>query len=187
MRAKRRALAAADQKIAARHLAAHVVATRLFRVSQRIACYLPNDGEIDPGAIVEHIWAMRKAAFLPVLSRLTHDRLWFAKFTPGMTLILNRYGISEPRVPARVLVRAEDLDLVFLPLVAFDERGNRLGMGGGFYDRSLNFLRHRRFFQKPHLLGLAHDFQRVASLPAEPWDIPVAGIVTDSAVYSARP
>ena len=187
MRAKRRALSATEQRFAAQRLAMHVIDTRLFRVSQRIACYLPNDGEIDPSVVLDHIWRSRKHAFLPVLSRLTHDRLWFAEVRPGMALKPNRYGIPEPQVAARDLVRAQAIDLVLLPLVAFDARGNRVGMGGGFYDKSLAFLRHRKHLRKPHLIGLAHDFQRVPELPADPWDVPLDGIATDSAVYFARP
>jgi 5-formyltetrahydrofolate cyclo-ligase len=80
-------------------------------------------------------------------------------------------------------VRAQELDLILMPLVGFDDRGNRLGMGGGFYDRSLEFLRHRQHWRKPHLLGIAYDFQRVNGLTADPWDVPLQGVITDQAVY----
>src|SRR5205814_709954 len=99
----------------------------------------------------------------------------------------NRLGIAEPKVSARDLVRAEDVDLVLLPVVAFDARGNRLGRGAGFYDRSLAFRRHRRHLQRPHLLGLAHDFQRVAAVPVDAWDVPLDGVITDRAVYRINP
>lgn len=183
LRAQRRGLSAAEQKLAAQRLLGLVAGTRLFRASRRIACYLPSDGEIDPSRIIERIWRMRKCAFLPVLARVSHDRLWFAPALPGAALARNRYGIAEPRVEADELVRAEDLDLILLPLVAFDARGNRVGRGAGFYDRSLAFRRYRRHLRKPHLLGLAHDFQRVPALPAEAWDVPLDGIVTDRCVY----
>lgn len=183
LRAKRAQLSPQAQQLAADHLLANLATTRLFRVSRRIACYLPSDGEIDPRAIVERMWRRRKQVFLPVLSHLSHDRLWFAPAQPGMELRPNRFGIPEPRVSARELVRAEDLDLILLPLVAFDAKGNRLGRGAGFYDRSLAFLRFRRFLRKPHLLGLGHDFQRVPRIPAEFWDVPLDGVVTDRAVY----
>lgn len=185
LRAKRAQLSQDAQRRAARGAMVHVISTRLFRASRRIACYLPTDGEIDPSRIIERVWRAGKTAYLPVLSRLPHDRLWFAPAAPGMELVPNRYGILEPRVPARELVRAEQLDLILLPLVAFDADGNRLGRGVGFYDKSLAFLRGRRFLRKPHLLGLAHDFQRVPSLPTDPWDVPLDGIVTERAVYYA--
>lgn len=166
---------------------AHLAGTRQFLVSRRIACYLPNDGEVDTSDLIERMWRMRKSVFLPVLSRLPLDRLWFARALPGMELIPNRYGIPEPRVAARDLVRARELDLILLPLVAFDRNGNRLGRGAGFYDRSLAFLRHRRFLRTPHLLGLAYDFQRVPKIDTDPWDVPLDGVVSDRAVfYAAR-
>ena len=183
LRAQRRALSVAEQKHAAAALAARVVATRWFRVSHRIAVYLANDGEIDPHAVIERIWRTRKQAYLPVLSPLRHDRLWFARVEPGMEYRTNRLGISEPLVKRSALVRAEELDLILLPLVAFDAVGNRVGMGGGFYDRSLAFLRHRRYLRKPHVVGLAHEFQRVQHVTPDSWDVPLAGIVTDAASY----
>ncbi len=183
LRAKRARLPREAQRRAAQRVAAHLAATREFRASRRIACYLPSDGELDPSPIIERIWRMGKTAYLPVLSRRPRDRLWFAPAAPGMELRPNRYGIPEPHVPPRARVRADQLDLVLLPLVAFDGKGNRLGRGVGFYDRSLAFRHERRFLCKPHLLGLAHEFQRVPSLPVDPWDVPLDGIVTEQGVY----
>ncbi len=183
LRAQRNALPAEDQHRAAAQLASRLAGTRLFRVCRRIACYLSNDGEIDTNSVIAHVWRMRKTCYLPVLSRLTHDRLWFAPAEPGMELAPNRFGIPEPVVQARDLVRAQELDLILMPLVGFDDRGNRLGMGGGFYDRSLEFLRHRARWRKPHVLGLAYDFQRISGLAPDAWDVPLQGVVTDRAVY----
>lgn len=183
LRERRKALSPEERLRATRRVAIHVTATRLFLVSRRVACYFPHDGEIDPSPILERIWSMQKTGYLPVLSPLSRDRLWFAPVRPGIKLKSNRFGIAEPVVSANALVRARDLDLVLLPLVAFDTHGNRLGMGGGFYDRSLEFLRHRRHLHKPRLLGLAHECQRVDRLKPDPWDIPLAGIVTDQAIY----
>lgn len=183
LRAKRQSLSAEDQKLAARALAVNVAGTRLFLTSRCIACYLPNDGEIDTGRVIEHIRRLRKILYLPVLSPLAHDRLWFAEAKPKTKLVPNRFGIPEPAVPARNLVRAQELDLILMPLVGFDDRGNRLGMGGGFYDRSLEFLRHRTRWHKPQVLGIAYDFQRINGLVPDPWDIPLQGVVTDRAVY----
>lgn len=183
LRERRKALALDERLLAARRVAIHVTATRLFLVSRRIACYFPNDGEIDPTPILEQIWAMKKTGYLPVLSPLCRNRLWFAPARPGMELKSNRFGIAEPVVSTNALVRAQNLDLILVPLVAFDKHGNRLGMGGGFYDRSLEFLRHRRHLRKPRLLGLAHDFQRVNTLKPDPWDVPLTGIVTDQTIY----
>lgn len=183
---QRRMLSVAEQRRAGQDLARRVVATRLFRISRRIACYIPNDGEIDPSMIVERIWHMRKHAYLPVLSPRAADRLWFAEAFPGGELRPNRFGILEPVTTRAELVRADQLDLILLPLVAFDVHGNRLGMGGGFYDKSLEFLRRRRHWKKPHLVGIAHDFQKQARLPINDWDVPLDGIVTELCAYMIR-
>jgi 5-formyltetrahydrofolate cyclo-ligase len=184
LRAQRRALSDEDRRRAADALAARVTGLRLFRAAQRIACYVANDGEIDPRGILEHAAAMGKRCYLPVLSRLSWDRLWFAPLAPDVVFRNNRFGIPEPDVPPHRLVRAAQLDLVLMPLVGFDARGHRLGMGGGFYDRSLEFLRYRSRWRKPHLLGLAYDFQRVSgNLPTDSWDMPLTGIVTERDVY----
>ena len=183
LRTRRNTLSVEEQRSAARRLATNVAGTRLFLTSRRVACYLPNDGEIDTRGIIELVGRLRKTCYLPVLSRLSHDRLWFARIGADTEFTPNRFGIPEPVVKARELVRAQELDLILMPLVGFDDRGNRLGMGGGFYDRSLEFLRHRRHWRKPHVLGLAYDFQRVNGLAPDPWDIPLQGVATDQAVY----
>ena len=183
LRERRQELSAPEQTHAAHQLVAHLVATRLVRVSRRIAVYLPNDGEIDPVPFMARLWKMNKTCYLPILSRLQHDRLWFAPFTQKTPLAANRYGILEPVAPARTWVRAQELDLILMPLVGFDTHGNRLGMGGGFYDKSLAFLRERRLWRKPHLIGLAHDFQRVKKIDACAWDVPLQAVATDRTVY----
>jgi 5-formyltetrahydrofolate cyclo-ligase len=184
LRARRRALSPPEQRRAAHDLAARLAATRLFRVSRRIALYLPNDGEIDPQPLMARMQSAGKRCYLPILSRLKHDRLWFAPYTDATPLALNRFGIPEPMTAARHWVRAQELDLILMPLVAFDAHGNRLGMGGGFYDKSLAFLRNRSRWHKPHLIGLAHDFQRVEQLETFAWDVPLQGVVTDRTVYN---
>jgi len=183
LRTRRNTLSAEERRLAARQLALNVAGTRLFLTSRRIACYLPNDGEIDTRGVIQHIGRLRKTCYLPVLSRLSHDRLWFARVGAGTEFTYNRFGIPEPVVKTRELVRAQELDLILMPLVGFDDRGNRLGMGGGYYDRSLEFLRHRTYWRKPRVLGLAYYFQRVNGLAPDPWDIPLQGVITDRAVH----
>jgi 5-formyltetrahydrofolate cyclo-ligase len=183
LRARRLALPAAERRAAAERLAAQVARLRLYRASRRIALYLANDGEIDPAPLGARAAAAGKRCYLPVLSRLGTERLWFAPAWRGARLRLNRFGIPEPQLPMGERVRAGELDLILVPLVGFDPAGNRLGMGGGFYDRSLEFLGMRRRWRKPHLVGLAYELQRLARLPAEPWDIPLAAIVTERGVY----
>ena len=93
----------------------------------------------------------------------------------------NRFGIPEP-IDAKPL-RARQLDLLLMPLVGFDLEGNRLGMGGGFYDATLAFMRHRRVWRKPRLVGIAYECQRVDTLPHEPWDMPLDAVLTERQLY----
>ena len=133
-----------------------------------------------PTPLMSLAWGMGKRVYLPVLSHLRQDHLLFAPYAPGDALRDNRFGIPEPVVPLRETLDLKSLDLVLMPLVAFDGQGNRLGMGGGFYDRSFAFLRRRRHWLKPRLVGLAFDFQRAASLPHADWDVPMQGVITES-------
>lgn len=183
IRRRRRALSPRQQHHAALAVKRQLIRLSVFRNARKIGCYLANDGELDLRAVIARIQAMNKQCYLPVLDPLGSNRLWFAPMSAGMPLRLNRFGIPEPHVAARHFVSAQHLDLLLLPLVAFDPQGNRLGMGGGFYDRSLAYLKHRQLWRKPHLYGVAHHFQCVSTLEQASWDIPLHGIVTDRRVY----
>lgn len=179
LRAQRRALTSVAQARAALHLRNLISQQHVFRKSQHIAFYIANDGELDPSLLARRALALGKHCYLPVLSKRTCS-MKFARYRPGDKLWRNQFGIPEPlpRVP-RIAGRA--LDLVFLPLVGFDRRGNRLGMGGGFYDRTFAY---RRAFPKaaPMLVGLAHQCQQVAKLPAQDWDVPLDMVATDGGI-----
>ncbi len=186
LRAARAALTPQQQTAAAAQLVVRVITSSFFRSCRRIACYLPNNGEIDPTPLIERLWKMNRQCYLPVLSPLANGRLWFAPVTADTCLAPNRFNIPEPVVPAHTWRRARELDLIFMPLVGFDLHGNRLGMGSGFYDRTLEFLRYRRHWHKPRLVGLAHECQRVETLSPSSWDIPLQTVVTDSAIYQFK-
>ncbi len=161
-------------------LANQVCRLKAFRNSNRIACYLANDGEIDPVNIIHAAWTMRKKVYLPILSPFQH-KLYFAPYRYGMDMHVNRFGIAEPACSPVNWVTAWQLDLMLLPLVAFDDSGNRLGMGGGFYDRSLAY-RQSRAHSKPALVGLAHELQHEPALATNSWDIPLDMIATEERV-----
>jgi 5-formyltetrahydrofolate cyclo-ligase len=183
LRTLRRAIPEAQRQQFAIDLATSVGLNEVFRRSQRIAAYLAADGEIDPHPLLEMAWRQNKQVFLPVLLPYRGNRLWFAPYHPDSKLKPNRFGILEPRVGRRELTDPQTLDLVLTPLVGFDRQGNRLGMGGGYYDRSFAFLHHRRHWQRPRLLGLAFECQHVEQLPHHPWDVPLYGIATEQGVH----
>lgn len=182
MRHQRRNLSVQQQHRAASELERALACQSLFLHSQHIAFYLPNDGEIDLTPLIRRAWQMGKQCYLPALSPRHHNRLWFAPFSQNSTLILNRFGIPEPESNWRQMRSVRTLDLIITPLVAFDSQGNRLGMGGGYYDRTLAYLSQRTAWRKPRLLGAAYAFQQVEKLPHQPWDVPLDGIATEQGV-----
>ena len=170
-----------EQSTHAIGLANQVCRQQAFLNSSKIACYLANDGEIDPEHIIQSAWELRKNVYLPVLSPF-QSKLYFAPYQAGMAMQLNRFGIWEPACKPAKWLTAWQLDLMLLPLVAFDESGNRLGMGGGFYDRSLAYRQSRTHSLRPRLIGLAHELQREQQLAANSWDIPLEMIATEERI-----
>ena len=181
IRRQRRAVDPNEARRCAEQLARHVCAAGLATHSRHIAAYLGSDGEIDPLPLMQRLWQLGKKLYLPVIVPFSSRKLWFARFEPGERLVYNRYGIPEPE--RRRLIKPCDLDLVFTPLVAFDTRGHRLGMGSAYYDRSFAFLGRRIFLYKPKLIGLAYEFQKQDGIPVNSWDIPLNAIVTEASVY----
>lgn len=186
IRQKRRALTPVAQKKASLLLVRHLLSLPSLKRARRLAIYLPNDGEIDPTAFIQVARERRKVCYLPVLHPILHNRLWFYRFDSHTRLHHNRFGIPEPAQRNAPRCAPWALQLVLLPLVAFDSDGGRLGMGGGFYDRTFSFTRHRQG-PAPRLIGVAHELQHVEQLPIADWDIPLEAIVTDRAIYGHSP
>ena len=177
----RNQLTSLEQSTHAFGLAHQVCRQHAFLNSSRLACYLTNDGEIDPEYIIRTAWKLRKQVYLPVLSPF-QSKLYFAPYQAGMAMQLNRFAIWEPACNPVNWLNPWQLDLILLPLVAFDESGNRLGMGGGFYDRSLAYRRSRTHTPRPKLIGLAHELQHEQQLAASSWDIPLDMIATEERI-----
>ena len=185
LRALRRGLPAAARQRAALAVARHLKSWPLTR-AVRIAGYWACDGELDPGPVLERAWAEGGQVFLPVLTGVPPRSLQFAPYRPGAPLRRNRFNIPEPEAAPAECLQPADLDLVLTPLVAFDSIGTRLGMGGGFYDRSFAFLRERSRPARPLLIGVAHDFQQVDAFVPEAWDVPLDLVVTDARTLRCR-
>lgn len=187
IREQRRSLSISQRDQASFLLCERIASSRVFQRSKKIAFYLPNDGEIDLTLLIEHAWQQQKQCYLPVLSKPISQGLWFVPYTAESKLRNNRFLIPEPVNPNSArLCKTMTLDLILMPLVAFDPSGNRLGMGGGFYDRSLAFLSQRKFWKKPVLMGTAYEFQKQKKIAAANWDIPMNSIVTEENHYSTK-
>ncbi len=184
LRHARRQLTPAQQRLAARRLYRQLAQHPRFRRARHIALYLPNDGEIDPRLLLQAAQRRGKATYLPVLNPWPRTRMVFQRIEPGEQLRRNRFGILEPVIRTARQRRVWALDLLLMPLVGFDGKGGRLGMGGGFYDRSLAYRAMRKKSHKPTLLGLAHECQRVDRLSLESWDVALQATVTDQGWYA---
>lgn len=181
LRQQRLGLSARDKTIANRHVHRQTVHFQPFQTAKHIAAYLAQDAEISPASILVHAHRSGKQLWLPRVG--PRHTLSFHRYRPGDRLVRNRYGIPEPaqHTEQRELLA---MDLVLVPLVACDRAGNRLGMGGGFYDRALRWIRPR--LRTPLLLGLAYNFQVVDVLPSERWDRRIDAIATDERLLQFR-
>ena len=180
MRDRRCSLTVGERARASEKLCRTITRHPCFIRAGRIGIYYPCDGEIDPTLLVDS--GVNRQFFLPVLPPRGERRLWFSPYQSGDRLIADRYGIPEPA--SRVRLRAESLDLLLVPLVAFDDEGGRIGMGGGFYDASLSFLSARARVHPLRVCGIAYRFQQIDRVPREAWDIPLHGVFTDSTFIS---
>lgn len=168
-------------RLAAAFAAANLfVAQDFFEKSQHIACYLACQDEFDASPLIEAVWAAKKQCYVPVI----HEEKWlrFIPYEYGTALKKNQFGILEPAEQDQSILPA-DLDVVVLPLIAFDRYGHRLGTGGGYYDRTFAFLRGEENPQ-PCLVGLAYAAQETAEIEADPWDVPLNFVMTEKNVIA---
>ena len=179
LRERRRAISGSRRRRANQVILARLFALAAYRGARHVALYWPADGEVDLRAVAAAARRDGKTLYLPVVGR--GETMSFASWTHTASLRPNRFGIPEPRVARRHRVGASRLDLIVLPLVAFDAQGHRLGMGGGYYDRAL--AAHRR---RPVLVGAAFACQEVPRVPARPWDVPLDEVITERGRHACR-
>jgi len=178
MRRQRRRLRPWQRRRAAQRLVAAVRRLPVWRQARHVAAYMPADGEIDVLPLLREARRQGKRTYLPVLHPLGRG-LRFRPWAPGSPMRANRFGIPEPR--ARRHERSgRRLDLVLAPLVAFDDHGNRLGMGGGFYDRTFAFRSRLARWRRPRLVGVGYAFQRVPRLERRHWDVRLDTVLTEA-------
>lgn len=175
----RRGLSDEQQTLAANSVAEHALNVASVDSAQHVALFLSVDGELNTRPLIARLWQQGKQVCLPVLHPFSPGNLLFIRYTPETLLNPNRLRIPEPPLDAQQIIPLDRLDVMFVPLVAFDNQGQRLGMGGGFYDRTLQHWRKHGFLP----IGLAHDCQQVETLPTAAWDIPLPAILTPSRLW----
>jgi 5-formyltetrahydrofolate cyclo-ligase len=171
----RRSLSADERASASGIICQRIIASREFYSSNSIGCYLPMYDEVDPREIIERAWRANKRIFVPILRG--RAEMLFCEITPGTELERTDFGIWAPT--RGLLIKPRHLDLVITPTVAFDKNRHRIGMGGGYFDRCFSHLRHRTYWIRPKLLGVAFHCQEVEKITPNAWDIRLYRVVTD--------
>ncbi|MDX6916058.1 5-formyltetrahydrofolate cyclo-ligase [Pectobacterium carotovorum] len=178
VRQNRRLLTPEQQALFALQACERVMTHPTIMRADSVAVFLSFDGELDTSPLIQQLWQQGKRVYLPVLHPFRAGHLLFLRYAPDTELVRNRLKIMEPRLDVRQVLPLPQLDILLTPLVAFDHQGQRLGMGGGFYDRTLQY--RKQMSHGPYPIGLAHDCQQVDALPVESWDIPLPEIITPS-------
>ena len=179
MRQRRVELAPAQLQRAAAALAEKILGLDDYNRCSRLAVYFAVNGEIGLQPLIDQALATGKSVYLPNLDQLS---LRFSPYFHQQKMRINKFRLPEPDVDDAEMLAPQQLDLVLAPLVVFDERCNRIGMGGGFYDRSFAF-RNNDGITRPALIGVAHEFQKVEQIVPEDWDVRLDMVVTDKAIY----
>lgn len=183
MRQQRLALPQQQQSALSRAMTQQLVHNGFFRASRNIAAYIAVGGEMNPRALVEEIRHRNKRCYLPVLASPYGHCMMFAPYFRHSNMATNLYGIPEPKTGKRQLRNGRKLDLILVPLVAFDPHGNRLGMGGGYYDRTFAYINRHDKWHKPKLVGLAYEFQKIDAIKSQPWDVKLDAVATEKSIY----
>ncbi|XBC38034.1 MAG: 5-formyltetrahydrofolate cyclo-ligase [Buchnera aphidicola (Floraphis choui)] len=175
----RKKLSLSEQKIASINISIMAFYYEIFSLSKNIAVFFSFDGEISTNELILKLWKKKYNVFLPIVCQDFNIPLLFAQYYPNTRLKLNNFNIFEPVINKEVVLSYKDMDIIFVPLVAFDRFGYRLGMGGGFYDRILNNWKNKGFFP----IGLAYSFQLTNEITPGPWESPLPVILTPNKLW----
>lgn len=183
LRAVRKAVPEGVRRRAGKALVRHALRNRLLASGKQIGFYMPANGEIDVIPLLNRAHAMGVRCYLPIVPGRGQRKLWFSRLDHQLLRPrhwrLNRFGIPEYHAPCVQRVRGTWLRQIFMPLLGFDRRGYRIGMGGGYYDASMAFRARRKAWHTPRLIGVAFSVQEVVCIPRDPWDVPLDGVLTD--------
>ena len=178
-RKRRGELDAAQLRVAAEALAQRIIELDVYARSTKLAVYFAVNGEISLDPVIDHALATGKQVFLPNLDR---ESLRFSPYFREQKMRINKFRLPEPDVGDEQMLQPDQLDLVLAPLVVFDENRNRIGMGGGFYDRSFA-MRKAVEVSEPVLIGVAHELQKADEIIPQEWDVRLDMVITDENIF----
>lgn len=173
--------------IAAKRLIRLLIRLPSFNTAKKIASYLSFSDEISTKQLNQRLIADKNHIYVPIIDQPKKNQMSFQSYSLDKKMRKNRFGIQEPYACRRGQVAIAQLEIIFMPLVAFDKHGNRIGMGGGFYDRSLALFANKTRFQKPLLIGIAYHFQQISNISAEEFDIPLDYVLTNKGLIRCHP
>ncbi len=185
MAQRRRALGPSERITAAAGVRRMLEELPEFMVDERIAGYWACAGELPLNLAMASLAERGQSFYLPVTDEATRH-MHFASWATGEEVAPNRYGIPEP-AKRDELLPAPLLDVVLVPLLAFDRRGNRLGFGGGYYDTSFAFLATETRPAAPLLVGVGYAFQECPTIEPQPWDIRLDYVATEQELIDCNP
>ncbi len=177
---QRNALSSNEQNVASNAILSHLKSLKKSLDLTNVAFYFSFAGEINTQPLIEWFWQQGANVYLPVLHPFSKGELLFLKYTKESILLPNKYGIKEPKLNCLDVLPTSHLTTIFTPLVAFDAKGHRLGMGGGYYDRTLASSIQSN---SPAIMGIAHSLQYVSHIPTEPWDISLSTVITPNKIW----
>ncbi len=181
MRTRRRQQTAREQHRATQQFLQNGI--RILHRQRSVALFMPFDGEPNVGPLLSELLKRHRIVAMPRIDRRQKPQMHFVCHGNRTKMTKNRFGIAEPVNTRRL--RLSEIDVILLPLTAFDAKGNRLGMGAGFYDRALQ-SRKGRLLRKPRLVGVAFDWQEIAELPSDPWDLPLHAVLTNKKIIQIK-
>ena len=177
LRRKRSQISSEDARQAALLAACHLVGSAWLRRAKDVAVYLNYGSELGTEPLIDTLLREGKNVYVPRIG--AERRMRFVQLKADTPLRLNMLGINEPAGRLRTR-RVKQFDVIVVPLLGFDSTGQRLGNGGGYYDRALAAPRP---FRKPLLVGYGYEIQHAATIPSEPWDIHLNAVATEVGLY----
>lgn len=174
IRQKRQSLSQHEVTQYSSEICHRIIASKVYKNAACIGCYIAFQNEVDLTTLIQHAWQNQKTVCIPVVTSDAH--MTFHLYTKETFLKSGKFGIPEPQ--HEKLIEPQQIDLLLVPLVAFDEKGNRLGQGCGFYDRYLEIAP-----QNTVTIGVGYELQKVNELPIDPWDIRLNKIISEKGSY----